>query len=98
MEAHSMVGHASSGGGAFFEKAHAGRGLAGVEHAATGSGDGIGELAGESRNAAQALQEVERYALALQQSAGVTFDSGNDFAGRTEIAIALQKHEGIENF
>ncbi len=93
-----MVGDAAGGGGALFEDAHAGRGFARIEDAATRAGYGIGKLAGERGDAAEALQEVERYAFALKQAAGVAIDRGDGFAGAAEIAIALQQRDAIEDF
>ena len=84
-----MVGDASGRGGGFFQRAQAGGGLAGIEDAAAGARHGVGELAGQRGDAAQALQEIERHALALEQQAGRAVDFGEDVAVGAAVAIAL---------
>ena len=75
-----MIGDASGGSGALFEYAQAGRGLARIEHFAIGPGYWLGKGAREGGNAAEALQEVEAVAFALEQTAGVAVTVGDGFA------------------
>ncbi len=96
VEADAVIGDAAGCGGRLFERAQAGGGLAGVEHAAAGAGDGIGVLAGESGDAAQALEEVEGDALAFEQGAGAAADSGEDLAIDAGIAIVLEELQVID--
>ena len=92
-----MVGDAARGGGRLLQGAEAGGGLAGVEDAAVRAGDGVGELAGERRDAAQALEKVEGDALAGKQQAGGAADFGDDVAVDAGVAILLVKGEvGVE--
>src|SRR5271170_1281459 len=61
----------------FVDYAQAGCGLAGVENAGLGAGNGIDELASQSGNAAHALQEIQDYALARENDARVVPDHGD---------------------
>ena len=83
-------------GGGLFQGAQAGGGLAGVEDAAAGARDGVGELAGGGGDAAQALQEVEGDAFAGEQGAGASADGGDDVAIGAEVAILLEDVELID--
>jgi hypothetical protein len=76
VEAHAVVGDAAGGRGALFERAQSGSGLARVEHAAVGSGHRVGILARQRGDAAEALEEIERHALALKQRARIAFHRG----------------------
>src|SRR5262249_13597946 len=56
VEAHAVIVGAAGLRGGFFERAESGSGFAGIEDFALGATDGIGELAGEGGDAAQALE------------------------------------------
>jgi hypothetical protein len=96
-EAHAVIGDASGGGGALFEGAQSGGGLARVEHAALCAGHGVGVLARQRGDAAKALEEIERDALALKQRARIAFHGGERFPGRAPVAIVLQQDDVVEH-
>jgi hypothetical protein len=96
-EAHAVIGDASGGRGALFEGAHSGGGLARVEDAAVGAGHGVGVLARQRCDAAEALEEIEGDAFALKQRTRIAFHRGEQFAGRARAAIVLQQDDVIEH-
>src|SRR4051794_40240699 len=91
-----MIGHATGGGGPLLQGAEPRRGLAGIEHAAPRACDGGGVGARGGCDAAQALEEVEDDAFALEEGAGAASDVGEDFAIVAGIAIALEDVEFLD--
>jgi hypothetical protein len=96
-KSHAVIRNATGSGRVLFHGAHAGRGLAGIEDPATGSGDSLAKLTGERGDAAQALQEVQRNAFPLKEGARFTFDCGDDVARLTKFAIVLQESDTFED-
>ena len=80
-EAHAVVGDAAGRGGGFFQRAHARRGLARIEHAARGAGHGIGEL--HARSVATPLRRCRKLSATRSHSSSVRAlprNRGDDFA------------------
>src|SRR5437016_2920473 len=86
VEAHAMIRDSSRGGCHLFQAAQAGRGLASVEDAAGGPGDTVDVTGGERRDAAQALQKIQRYTLAGEQRAGVAGYRRDGLTGGDPVA------------
>ena len=85
--------------GLLLEHAHAGGGLAGVEHAGLGALQPLDILVGHGGNAAHALHDVEHESLGLQQGAHATGDNHGDVAlldARAVLHEHLDLHVGVE--
>ena len=80
------VGH-----GGLFQKAVAGSGLAGVQNAGAGVGNGLYVLPGEGSHAGKALDEVQGRAFRTQNGAGGPFDEHDHGAGRHGLPV-VQVH------
>jgi hypothetical protein len=90
-----VVGDSAGGGGGLFESAVAGSGFAGVENAAVGVGDGVGEFASEGGDAGEALEEVEGDAFASEEEAGGGFDGGQDGVDGDLVTVVVEKGDGV---
>ena len=55
----------------FVDDAQAGRGLSGIENAGFRAVHGFDKLAGDSRDATHALQEIQNHTLARKYNSGV---------------------------
>ena len=69
-EGRAVVHAAAAAHGVFFERAPAGRGLAGVDDAGGGAGDGVGVAARLRGDAGEALDEIEGGALGGEERRG----------------------------
>ncbi|MNF45227.1 hypothetical protein D3C84_263550 [compost metagenome] len=74
VEADAVVVAAAAGHGVFLRQAQAGQGLAGVEQFHLGAFDQLDIVADTGGDAGQALEEVQRAALAAEQGAGRAFE------------------------
>lgn len=82
IQAHAVVGASAVGHGGFLQQAVAGSGLAGVQDAGAGVGNGLHVFPGERGYAGKALDEVERSAFRSQDGAGGAFNEHHHGAGR----------------
>src|SRR4051794_18644528 len=95
VQAHAVVGDAARDSGGLFKRALSRRGLAGVQDFASRAGDRVGVQAGDGRDPAQALEEVEGRALVGEQQARGAGDFGEDFEIGTAIAVALVERQVV---
>src|SRR5690606_28025052 len=77
----AVVRTAADGDRVLLEVAQTRRRLAGVEDRRPAAGDGVDEAPGHRRDAGQALQEVQRDALAGEDRRGIAVDRRDDRAG-----------------
>ena len=80
-EIDAVIGAAAAKHRVFLQRAHAGHGLARVEHAGVRALNRVGIFARERGDAAQVLQQIQDHALATEQHARVVADHGQHLAG-----------------
>ena len=91
---HPVIGPAARADGVFFQRAEAGRGLPRVEDLHVAARDRLDAAAGQRRDAAQPLDEVERRPLARQQRADRADDLRDFLAAAHAPAVGGQRLEG----
>ncbi|MCY1412629.1 hypothetical protein D9M71_280410 [compost metagenome] len=87
VEADAVVVAAAAGHGVFLRQAQAGQGLAGVEEFHLGAFHQFHVVADAGGDARQALEEVQRAALAAEQGAGRAFEVEEGLVGLGAIAV-----------
>ncbi len=88
IEPEAMVLAAAAGDGVLLRQPQAGQGLAGVDDARAGAGDGIDMKPRHRGGGREQLQEVQRRAFGGEQGAGAGLDLADHFAGLDRVAVA----------